>query len=98
MLERSTSPTGESSMERFEIRVSDAVSQDMKYRLARTRFPDQLDGAEWTYGTELGHLRELVQYWCDKYVWRTHERALIAFDHYQTKVRDLEIHFIHQRS
>ena len=85
-------------MERFEIRVPDSVLDDLKDRLARTRFPDQLDGAEWNYGTELSYLRELVAYWRDKYDWRTHERALNHFDHYKTRVRDLDIHYIHQRS
>ena len=85
-------------MERFEIRVPDSVLDDLKDRLARTRFPDQLDGADWNYGTELSYLRELVAYWRDKYDWRTHERALNHFDHYKTRVRDLDIHYIHQRS
>lgn len=85
-------------MERFQIRVPDSVLDDLKDRLARTRFPDQLDGADWSYGTELSYLRELVAYWRDKYDWRTHERALNAFDHYKAEVRGLELHFIHQRS
>ena len=57
-------------MERFQIQVADAVLEDLKQRLARTRFPDQLDGADWGYGTELSYLRELVAYWRDKYDWR----------------------------
>jgi len=85
-------------VERFEIRVSDDVLDDLRERLARTRFPDQLEGAGWSYGTELGYLRELVAYWRDEYDWRVHERALNRFDHYKTRVRDLDIHFIHQRS
>ncbi len=85
-------------MQRFEIRVPDSVLEDLKQRLARTRFPDQLDGAAWDYGTELSYLRELVGYWRDKYDWRVHEAALNRFDHWKTRVRDLDIHFIHQKS
>ena len=85
-------------MERFQIQVADAVLEDLKQRLARTRFPDQLDGADWGYGTELSYLRELVAYWRDKYDWRKHERALNEFDHWKARVRDLSLHFIHQRS
>jgi len=85
-------------MESFSIHVPDSVLEDLKERLARTRFPDQLEGAGWDYGTELSYLRELVSYWREKYDWRAHERALNRFDHWKTRVRDLEIHTIHQRS
>jgi len=85
-------------MERFEIRVSDAVLDDLRERLSRTRFPDQLDGAGWDYGTELGYLRELCNYWLEKFDWREVERRLNRFDQYKTDVDGLGIHFIHARS
>jgi pimeloyl-ACP methyl ester carboxylesterase len=85
-------------MERFTIQVPDSVLEDLRDRLARTRFPDQLEGASWEYGTELSYLRELVRYWRDQYDWREHERRLNSFDHYKAQVRDLDLHFIHQRS
>jgi pimeloyl-ACP methyl ester carboxylesterase len=85
-------------MEKFTIRVAEGVLEDLKERLARTRFPDQLEGAGWDYGTELSYLRELVSYWREKYDWREHERALNRFDHWKVGVGDLEIHTIHQRS
>jgi microsomal epoxide hydrolase len=86
------------ALKRFTIEVPDAVLDDLKQRLARTRLPDQLEGAGWDYGTELSYLKELVGYWKDKYDWRVHERALNEFEHWKTTVRDLEVHFIHQRS
>ena len=52
-------------MQRFEIKVPDSVLEDLQQRLSRTRFPDQLEGAGWDYGTELSYLRELVAYWRD---------------------------------
>ena len=85
-------------MQPFKIQVPDSVLEDLKQRLSRTRFPDQLEGADWTYGTELSYLRELVSYWRDKYDWRVHEAALNRFAHFKTEVRGLDVHFIHQRS
>ena len=64
-------------MQRFKIEVSDDVLADLADRLARTRFPDQLEGAGWDYGTELSYLRELVAHWRSKYDWRAHERAFV---------------------
>ena len=85
-------------MQRFTIQVPDAVLEDLRERLAKTRFPDQLQGADWRYGTELTYLRELVTYWRERFDWRAQERALNRFDHFKTAVRGLELHFIHQRS
>ena len=82
----------------FEVAVSDEVMEDLRLRLARTRLPDQLDGAGWDYGTELEYLTELITYWRDDFDWREQERRLNAFDHYKTVVDGLDIHFIHQRS
>jgi epoxide hydrolase len=85
-------------MERFTVHVPDSVLEDLHERLARTRFPDQLSGAGWSYGTELGYLRELITHWRHHYDWRAQERALNAFDHFTTPVRGLSLHFIHARS
>ena len=85
-------------MERFNIHVTDAELDDLHERLARTRFPDQLDGAGWDYGTELRYLQELCAYWRDDFDWRKQEAALNAFDHFRTDINGLGIHYIHQRS
>ena len=46
-------------IEPFEIRVPDAVLDDLRERLARTRWPDQIPGSGWGYGTDLEYLRDL---------------------------------------
>ncbi len=82
----------------FSINVPDHVLNDLRERLLRTRFPDQLEGAGWAYGTELSYLKELCAYWGSKFDWRAQERALNRFEHFQTSIDGLRIHFIHQRS
>ena len=78
----------------FRIEVPDAMLADLRERLARTRFPDQIDGANWDYGTELSYLRELVAYWKDAFDWRAQERLLNAFPHFETGIDDHRVHFI----
>jgi microsomal epoxide hydrolase len=82
----------------FKIEVPDATLSDLRERLARTRFPDQIEGANWDYGTELSYLRELVAYWKDEFDWRAQERLLNSFPHFQTSIDDHRVHFIHARS
>ena len=82
----------------FTIDVPDDVLEDLQARLEDTRFPDELEGADWTYGANLAYMRELVAYWRDDYDWREQERRLNRFDHFKTNIDGLDIHFIHQRS
>lgn len=86
------------TIEPFRIEVPDAVLDDLRERLARTRLPDQLEGAGWGYGTELGALRELCAYWREKFDWRAREEALNRLPHFRTKIDGLGLHFVHARS
>ena len=44
----------------FRVNVPDAALDDLQYRLANTRLPDQIPGTSWEYGTERGYLEELL--------------------------------------
>jgi pimeloyl-ACP methyl ester carboxylesterase len=81
-------------MERFRIHVADEELDDLRARLRRTRWPDQVPGIGWKQGTELEWLRRLVSYWADDFDWRTWERKLNALDHFTCD----GIHFVHRRA
>jgi len=83
---------------RFEIRVEDAVLDDLLTRLERTRFSDQIEGTDWEYGIPIAYLAELVEYWRDTYDWRAQESRLNGFEHFRTGIDGQSIHFIHARS
>jgi epoxide hydrolase len=82
----------------FKIQVSEDALSDLRVRLARTRFPGEIRGAGWDYGTELSYLRDLLTYWRERFDWRTAERRLNQFEQFTTTIDGLDIHFIHQRS
>ena len=90
--------TGQETIVPFKAQVSDAVLTDLKQRLARTRFPGEIAGSNWDYGTNLAYLKELVTYWRDTFDWRAAEHRLNQFDQFTTSIDGLDIHFIHQRS
>ena len=71
---------------------------DLRARLTHARFPAQIDGAGWDYGTELGYLQELCRYWRDDYDWRAAEAELNRFPQFTTTIDGQRIHFIHARS
>jgi pimeloyl-ACP methyl ester carboxylesterase len=82
----------------FKIQVPNAVLADLKRRLADGRFADEFPDAGWDYGTNLAYLKSLIEYWRDKYDWRSQEKRLNAFDQFKTNIDGLDIHLIHQRS
>src|SRR5579875_3736168 len=84
-------------IEPFRIAVPEDVLVDLRTRLARTRFPDEIRGSGWRYGTDLAYLRELVAYWRDRYDWRAEEARLNQLHHFRARVGGLAIHFIHER-
>jgi pimeloyl-ACP methyl ester carboxylesterase len=85
-------------IETFRIHVDDSVLDDLRRRLAQTRFPDRIDDTGWDYGMPVDYLRELVEYWRDGYDWRAQEARLNDLAHYRTSIDDQSIHFVHARS
>ena len=81
----------------FEIAVDQAVLDDLQARLNLTRWPDEVAGSGWDYGSNLAYMKELVEYWRTGFDWRAQERQLNAFNHCQSRVDGLDIHFIHER-
>ncbi len=84
----------------FKIEISDADIDDLKNRLRATRFPDaQTTGADdWEQGIPLSYVKEVCEYWSEKYDWRAREAALNKFPQFKLDVAGLGIHFIHVRS
>jgi pimeloyl-ACP methyl ester carboxylesterase len=81
----------------FRIQVPEDTLQDLKDRLARTRWPGEIPNSGWDYGSNLGYIKELAGYWQSQYDWRFQEEALNSFAHFKADVDGMGIHFIHER-
>ena len=93
-----SAPVDPEAVRPFAINVPQLALDDLQERLARTRFPDEIEGADWDYGANLAYMKELVEYWQTEFDWRQQERRLNEFDQFKTVIDGLDIHFIHQRS
>ena len=82
----------------FTIDVPDAVLEDLRLRLAKTRWPDAELVDDWSQGVPLAYLKDVCRYWADDYDWRARERALNRFDQFITEIDRVGIHFVHMRS
>ena len=81
--------------EPFRLHVEQRAIDDLRARLALTRFPDQAPGEPWAYGTDVAYLRELVAYWRDGFDWRAQEARLNTFAQYKAPVHGIDLHFLH---
>jgi epoxide hydrolase len=82
----------------FRIDIPQADLDDLRDRLARTRWPSQLPGAGWRRGVPVAYLQELAAYWRTGYDWREHEARLNQLPQCTTEIDGQRIHFVHQRS
>jgi pimeloyl-ACP methyl ester carboxylesterase len=82
----------------FTVSIPDPEIDDLKQRLARTRWPDPETVADWSQGVRLANARSLAGYWERGYDHRRLESGLNRFPQFLTEIDGLDIHFIHVRS
>ena len=82
----------------FRIEIPEAELDDLRDRLARTRWPGELPGQGWGRGVPLDYLRELAEYWRTGYDWREHEARLNELPQFVTEIDGTSVHFLHIRS
>ncbi|MBF6207172.1 epoxide hydrolase [Streptomyces gardneri] len=82
----------------FRIDVSQADLDDLRLRLARTRWIDDLPGTGWERGVPTAYLKNLAGYWAEKFDWRAAETELNAHPQFTTTIAGQNVHFLHIRS
>ncbi|MGE0539664.1 MAG: epoxide hydrolase family protein [Dehalococcoidia bacterium] len=82
----------------FRIEIPQTDLDDLKDRLARTRWPGELPGVGWSRGVPLDYLRDLAEYWRTSYNWRAQEARLNDLPQFTTTIDGQTIHFLHIRS
>jgi hypothetical protein len=82
----------------FRIDIPQEDLDDLKERLVRTRWPDEISGVGWSRGVPLDYLKELAEYWRTTYDWREHEAKLNKLAQFTTTIDGQNIHFLHVRS
>ncbi|MGE3540276.1 MAG: epoxide hydrolase family protein [Candidatus Tectimicrobiota bacterium] len=81
----------------FTIQIPEATLDDLRGRLAATRWSSEIPDSGWDYGTNLSYLKALTDYWQKRFDWRAQEAMLNTLHHYQATVDGSRIHFIHEQ-
>src|ERR1700676_4618098 len=79
----------------FRIEVPQADLDDLRDRLARTRWPEEIPGVGWSRGVPVGYLKELADYWRTEYDWRKQEARLNEVPQFTTEIDGASVHFLH---
>ena len=92
--------TGETTIEArpFHVDISDEALEDLRRRIATTRWPTRELVADRSQGVQLATIQELARYWATDYDWRRCEARLNALPQFKTEIDGVDIHFIHVKS
>ncbi|CAM5716165.1 epoxide hydrolase family protein [Streptomyces griseorubiginosus] len=95
-----TTPTPHASalVRPFTVSIPESDIDDLKRRLAGTRWPDPETVGDWSQGVRVENARSLVDHWQHRYDWRRLESELNRHPQFLTEIDGLDIHFLHVRS
>lgn len=82
----------------FTLAIPQSELDDLNTRIDLTRWPEKETVDDWSQGTPLAALQDLVAYWRSGYDWRRCEARLNALGQFTTEIDGLQIHYIHVRS
>jgi pimeloyl-ACP methyl ester carboxylesterase len=79
----------------FKCHVPQAAIDDLKFRIAQSRWTDEIIDSGWKYGAKLNYIKELADYWLNKFDWRRVEDEINQYPNYVTEIDGVKIHFLH---
>ncbi|HUK94077.1 MAG TPA: alpha/beta fold hydrolase [Gaiellaceae bacterium] len=82
----------------FHVEIPKGELDELRRRVAATRWPEEETVADQTQGVQLATIQELARYWAEEYDFGRVEARLNAFPQFITEIDGLDIHFIHVRS
>jgi pimeloyl-ACP methyl ester carboxylesterase len=82
----------------FTIEIADEQVEDLRRRIAATRWPSKELVDDRSQGVRLATIQELARYWADDYDFGRIDARLNALPQFITEIDGVDIHFIHVRS
>ena len=89
---------GATAIREFRVEFPDEAVDDLRHRIAATRFPEKETVEDDSQGVPLAVMQDLARYWATEYDWRKCEARLNAVPNFVTEIDGVDIHFIHVRS
>ena len=81
----------------FKINISNKIIEDINTKVANFPWHEMPDDGGWNYGTNLDYMKEISNYWVNKFNWRKTEEKINKFQNFKTNIDGIDIHFIHEK-
>ena len=81
----------------FKVNIPDQVIRDINNKVRKYPWHEMPIEGGWEYGTNLNYMKEISDYWVNKFDWKKYEAQINKFSNFTTKVRDIDIHFIQEK-
>ncbi len=78
----------------FKLNVSDNILKEINLKVKNYPWHEMPDDGGWEYGTNLDYMKEISDYWVNKFNWKKHEKEINKFSNYTTDVDGIKIHYI----
>jgi pimeloyl-ACP methyl ester carboxylesterase len=82
-------------IKRFEVNIEQNIVDSLKSRVKNTRWPDEIEGSDWTYGASLSYMKELADYWLNDFDWRKTEKEINKYENFIANIDGYKVHFLH---
>jgi pimeloyl-ACP methyl ester carboxylesterase len=90
--------TQDTTLRPFRVDVPDQALDDLRRRIAATRWPSRELVTDRSQGVQLATIQELARYWTSDYDLRRIEARLNALPQFTTEIDGVNIHLLHVRS
>ena len=94
----STTVDSATAIRPFQVEIPQEALEDLRRRIAATRWPTRELVADRTQGVQLAALQALAKYWLDEYDFGRVEARLNALPQFVTEIDGADVHFIHVRA
>ena len=81
----------------FKVNVSDDILKEINAKVKNYPWHEMPKDGGWEYGTNLDYMKEISDYWVNKFDWKKHEEEINKFSNFTTDVDGLNIHFIMEK-
>ena len=81
----------------FKVSISDKVIKDIQNKIIKYPWHEMPIDGGWEYGTNLNYMKEIADYWVNKFDWKKYEDQINKFSNFTTNISDIDIHFIHEK-
>jgi len=88
----------DTSVRPYRVEVSQEALDDLRRRIAATRWPSKELVADRSQGVQLATMQAVARYWTSDYDLRRLETRLNALQQFTTEIDGVDIHFIHVKS